>query len=144
MNFKHIFSLFLLSFSLSGVAFNANAQHEEATHAETAHTEEKKGINVSEVIFGHISDAHEWHFFTIGEETAHPTHVSIPLPVIVYHPERGVSFFSSSKFGHFHPHVKDGKKIKATESVDGYHLEMGMKETLVSDDGASIIDFSLT
>ena len=144
MNFKRIFSLFLLAFSLSGIAFSASAQHEEAAHGEAEHKEEKKGINVSEVIFGHISDSHEWHLFSLEGEHGHPKHVSMPLPVIVYHPEKGLSFFSSSKFGHFHPHEKDGKMIQVTESYEGYHLELGMKEKLISDDGASIIDFSIT
>lgn len=143
MNFKHIFSSFLLAFSLSGMAFNASAQHEEAAHGEAEHKEEKKGINVSEVIFGHISDSHQWHLFSLGEGE-HATHVSMPLPVIVYQSGKGISFFSSSNFGHFHPHEKDGKMIQMTGSHEGYHLELGMKEKLVADDGSSIIDFSIT
>ena len=36
------------------------------------------GIDVAEIVFGHIEDAYEWHITDIGE-----TSVSIPLPVIV-------------------------------------------------------------
>src|SRR5687768_13312105 len=45
-------------------------------------THEEEGLttaNMSSTILHHISDAHEWHFFTVGE-----THVSLPLPVILY------------------------------------------------------------
>lgn len=131
MSFRRFFSLLILTFAFFGVSFSAIAQHEEnhaaATHegAEAGH--EKKKFNVSEVIFGHIGDSHYWHLFDINGEP-----VSLSLPVIVYHPEKGVSVFSASKFHHGH------------ESYEGYKLTFGMKEKIVSEDGASIIDFSIT
>ena len=36
------------------------------------------GVDVKEIVFGHIGDSYEWHITTWGE-----THISIPLPVIV-------------------------------------------------------------
>ena len=74
------FSLFLLGFSLQAIAGDGDP-HE---------TEGKKKFNASEVIFGHVLNGHEFHFFN----------VSIPLPVILYSPERGVTAFMSSKFHH--------------------------------------------
>jgi F-type H+-transporting ATPase subunit a len=56
-------------------------------------TEEK--INPAKLIIEHVSDGHEYHFVTVGH---HP--VSIPLPVILYSPEKGFTAFMSSAFHH--------------------------------------------
>ncbi len=87
--------------------------------------ERKKGFNASEVIFGHIGDNHDWHLF---DWNGHP--VSIPLPVIIYHPEKGLSVFSSAHFEHGHA------------SHEGYALNE--KNKIVSEDGAAIKDVSIT
>jgi len=140
MNSRRLFSFIVLIFALFSVSFSAMAQHESghehddmAPHNEDVmeggHGEagEKKGFNASEVIFGHVGDSHYWHLFDVDN---HP--VALSLPVIIYHPEKGLEFFSASKFDHGHA------------SYNGYHLEHGMKEKIVSEDGASIIDFSIT
>lgn len=126
------FSSIALTVALFSVSIPSFAQHEApasepATHEAEAGHGEKKGFNASEVIFGHISDSHYWHLFDINDEP-----VSLSLPVIIYHPEKGVEMFSASKFHHGH------------ESYNGYHIEKGMKEKIVSEDGAKIIDFSIT
>lgn len=132
MNVRRLFPLLVLSFAILGMSFPAYAQHEEnpAHHATEEHAEggEKK-FNASEVIFGHISDSHYWHFFDIND---HP--VSLSLPVIIYHPEKGVEMFSAAKFHHGHEHY------------NGYYIDPNnkMKEKILSEDGASIIDFSIT
>lgn len=137
MRSGRLFSLLALTFALSSAPVFTFAQHEEnhenahATEATAAHEgnheEKKEGFNASEVIFGHIGDSHYWHLFDVNE---HP--VSLSLPVIIYHPTKGVEMFSASKFHHGH------------ESYNGYHIEKGMKEKIVSEDGAAIIDFSIT
>lgn len=48
-------------------------------------------------IMDHIADSYEWHVTSFGE-----THVSIPLPVILYTSEKGISVFMSSHFHHGH------------------------------------------
>lgn len=53
---------------------------------------ESSGVDVKEVVLGHMSDAYEWHITTFGEH-----HVSIPLPVIVKGKESGWHIFSSSR-----------------------------------------------
>ncbi len=126
------FSSIALTVALFSVSIPSFAQHEAPASEPTAHEAEaghgeKKGFNASEVIFGHISDSHYWHLFDINNEP-----VSLSLPVIIYHPEKGVEMFSASKFHHGH------------ESYNGYHIEKGMKEKIVSEDGAKIIDFSIT
>ncbi len=65
-----------------------------ANHEEKA---EEKAFDPGTFIFDHIGDAYEWHIATFGK-----THVSIPLPVIVYSKEKGFNVFISSKFHHGH------------------------------------------
>lgn len=48
----------------------------------------------AEMIFHHIVDAHEWHILDHGD-----FHLSIPLPVILWHEGR-LHFFMSGKFKH--------------------------------------------
>lgn len=131
MSSRHLFSLLVLVLTLSGAPVSVLAQHEETTHEQTEHGHEAAGepkkFNASEVIFSHIGDSHYWHLF---DWNGHP--VSLPLPVIIYHPERGLEFFSASVFHHGH------------ESYNGYNLTFGMKEKIVSEDGAAIKDFSIT
>ena len=136
MGCKSIFSLILLAFMLSFSSFSVNAQ--EAANAEktpvagekTAETKENKKLDVTSVIFGHIADSHEWHFFSAGE-----THVSIPLPVIIYDKQKGLSVFSSS-------HIAEG------EAFQGYKLDKhnAMKEKIVNEDGTPLngYDISMT
>lgn len=130
MSSRRFFSLLLLVFALTGIAAPAFAQHEEGheapAHHEAAGHEEKKGFNASEVIFGHIRDAHDWHLFDLN---GHP--VSLPLPVIIYNKTSGdLSMFSASRFEHGHA------------SYAGYSLTE--KGKVVADNGDSIIDFSIT
>lgn len=51
-------------------------------------------FNAGEIIIGHIVDAYEWHIADWGH-----THLSVPLPVILYR-EGQWHFFMSSKFHH--------------------------------------------
>lgn len=131
---KRLFSLLVLILTLSVTTNYVYAQHGHDEHETTAAhgheaAEEKKGFNASEVIFGHIRDSHYWHLFDIGE-----TPVSLSLPVIIYHPEKGLEMFSASKFHHGH------------ESYNGYYIDhyVKMKEKIASEDGAAIKDFSIT
>lgn len=54
---------------------------------------ESEGIDVKEIVLGHMADAYEWHITTIGGK-----HISIPLPVIVRSERTGEwHTFSSSR-----------------------------------------------
>ncbi|MEY3436403.1 MAG: hypothetical protein RL335_859 [Bacteroidota bacterium] len=106
------------------------AQHEEHGVAESPHAEEeKKGFNASEVIFSHIMDAHEFHLFEYHGSDGKEHHVTIPLPVVLYSPTKGLSVFMSSAFHH------------GEHEAHGYKME---GETIVSVDGSKVYDFSLT
>ena len=137
MSFKHLYSLLLLGFMLFGGPFGASAQQENngaaapQSESKPAGKEENK-LDVAKVIFGHIADAHEWHLFTIKHADGEPTHVSLPLPVILYQSGKGFAFFSSSK-------------IAEGQSYEGFHLEKGMmKEHIISEDGVPLYDLSIT
>jgi len=82
---KYILSIICLFLIGSQLSFAAGG----------GHGEEGEDINVKDLILDHIGDAYEWHILTVGE-----THVSIPLPVIVFGENSGLNVFSSSKFHH--------------------------------------------
>lgn len=110
-----------------------SAQHEEpaAGEAETAkHEEKKEGFDANKVIFSHILDAHEFHFFEYEGSDGKEHHVTLPLPVVLYSPQKGFSVFMSSNFEHGHA------------EHNGYKME---GETIVSTEpGVQVYDFSLT
>ena len=54
--------------------------------------EEKKGIDLKEILFGHIQDSYDWHITTINGH-----HVTLHLPVIVKS-STGWHVFSSNEF----------------------------------------------
>lgn len=118
-----IFSL-LISANLSANEMPQNKDIEAANHNESA-------FDPAKLIMEHIMDAHEFHFFSIGE-----THISIPLPVIIYSPQRGVSVFSYGEFHHGH------------EVYNGYKSEEGkiiaVNESGEHDPSVTVYDFSLT
>ena len=95
-------------------ADSAMAATTTAHEAEAAHHEEKKGFDAGTLIMSHIGDEHGWHLWG---------HTSLPLPIILYNSERGLSVFSSSRFDHGHKTyggylLHDGH-IAATDSPDG-------------------------
>jgi F-type H+-transporting ATPase subunit a len=73
---------------------------------ENAHAEKK--FNAGELIVDHVADKHDWHLW--GD---HVHGVSVPLPIIVYNSERGLTSFMSSRFHH------------GEQSYNGYKLEQG-------------------
>lgn len=132
---KRLKSLLVAVFSLGAVFFSntltAQDTHHETTGGEQEAKEEK--LDPAKIILDHIKDAHEFHFFTI-EDKVNPEktfHASIPLPVILYSPGKGVSIFSSARFGHH-----------ADEVYEGYKFDEG--KNIIAEDGSAVYDFSLT
>ncbi|HEY5408664.1 MAG TPA: F0F1 ATP synthase subunit A [Ginsengibacter sp.] len=113
------FSLIMLS--LSSVVFG---QEKKETTAE-----EKKGFDANEVIFGHVKDAHEFHFLSYKGDDEKEHEAAIPLPVILYSPQKGFSVFMSSAF-------------HDNQIVDGYKLEEG--KIIPVDSSVKVYDISLT
>ncbi|MBB6326136.1 F-type H+-transporting ATPase subunit a [Algoriphagus iocasae] len=83
-------------------------------------------------IMHHVKDSHEWHFATFGH-----SHVTLPLPVIVYSGDRGLEFFSSSDFQNHETHAFGEEFAHEGYFIDE-HDHMGRV------DGASFIDLSIT
>ncbi len=108
---KLIFPIIVLLLAILSPS-NLLAQHEEETHE----TKEKK-FEPGPFIFDHIGDAYEWHVFTADFPYFGNTHVSLPLPIIVYSEKKGLNIFMSSKFHHGHDEYK-GFKIELDESSE--------------------------
>lgn len=155
--FKHILSSFIVALALlvnlpisaqtpdsSAIPVEAQAPvvaeggAEASEHHEGAAAEEAEGpFNINKVLFGHVMDSHDWHIFSYGKGHE-ATHVSMPLPVIVYSASRGLSMFSSSHFHHGHE-TYDGYAMTA---IDGGN-NMKEKISIVGSD-EKVYDFSIT
>jgi len=140
-------SIFHKTFALTRTVFiavmvlattvNLSAQHNNhnGTTAEESWQEEiqKQEFKAGDMIIEHISDAYEWHIITIGH-----THVTIPLPVMLYD-EGKFHFFMSSAF-HHNNGIHDGYFIS--------QLDMNAGKIVKKDsNGAEIrpyLDFSFT
>lgn len=74
-------------------------------------TEEGGG---TDFIMHHIKDDYQWHIVTLGH-----THVTIPLPVIIYDYEEGLKVFMSSQFydEHHEPIAHGGYMIEHGELI---------------------------
>ncbi len=128
MSFKSIKSLQagFLGFLLLAFSTATQAQNKDSLPGETKTEEKKEGFNAKEVIFGHIMDAHEFHFFEYEGADGNKHPVSISLPVIVYSSPKGLSCFMSSRFEHGHTEVEgyklneDGKIVAVDPSVKVY------------------------
>jgi F-type H+-transporting ATPase subunit a len=97
-------SLLVAGFSLFSILYFTPAiaqPHEEEGQPPVEHGEKVKPklFDANEVIFGHIMDAHEFHFLSY-KSGGTKKHVTIPLPVILYSPQKGFTSFLSSKFHH--------------------------------------------
>jgi F-type H+-transporting ATPase subunit a len=110
--FKPFFILLSFAFFTSGSGFayaddhahgvdstevDAHEEHmTEEAHDADAHGE-KEAFNAGDMIMHHVMDAHDIHLMDIGGQA-----VSIPLPVILYSTDDGLSVFPSSAFHHGH------------------------------------------
>jgi len=125
---KSIKSILVAVFSLIILLFynvsNAQEIKQADTVAQASPKEEK--LDPASIIMDHIKDAHEFHFFTVGN-----FHATIPLPVILYSPTKGFSVFSSAHFG-----------PEGEEEYNGYKLDK--TKIIVATDGSAVYDFSLT
>jgi F-type H+-transporting ATPase subunit a len=120
---------------------------EEGHPAGDAKAQESTKLDPAKLILEHVSDAHEFHFFTLGENP-----VSIPLPVILYNPAKGWSVFMSSKFEHGHELVEGyrllNEKYAEENKLDGDTFHAGKIYATdaagAPDASVKVYDFSLT
>lgn len=140
---KLFFAVILFIFS----GLSAFAGGGEAAHGE-------KKLDIKEIIFGHIGDSYDWHVldYTGSDGQEHP--VAMPLPVILFHPEKGVSVFMSSKLDHGHSTTEDGYQLVTPHYIHEQQAAGASEETIkdleaqkgkiISVDGAAIKDLSIT
>lgn len=115
MYFKKFFTILTIFLSYAGVSM-AEAEAED---------KKKGGFNPGELILHHIADEHEWHITTFGH-----THITLPLPIILYNTTKGsLDFFLSSRFHN------------ASHSYNGYKEEHGH---IIAEDGSPVYDLSIT
>ncbi|MBS1654460.1 MAG: F0F1 ATP synthase subunit A [Bacteroidetes bacterium] len=98
-----VFSAFFVLFSTSVFAGDGDGGKAEK-------------LDPAKIILEHVSDAHEFHFATVGH-----TQVSIPLPVILYSSQKGLSVFMSSAF-HHGEEVHDGYLLLTDEFMEAHGL----------------------
>ena len=80
--------IFLLCLMLvAGLPVSAQTQEDVTPQEQKENT-----VDVKEIVFGHIGDSYEWHITTWGK-----THITIPLPIIVYSSTTGWHTFLSSR-----------------------------------------------
>jgi len=141
-----VFSVFFLLFI--NISFG---QEKQITKPEIE-KKEKKGFDANKVIFGHVLDAHEFHFLSYKGNDGQEHHATIPLPVILYSKEKGLDVFMSSKFHHGEDTYKGYDLItndKITQQkVDPkqYAAEqiVAVKENGEIDQSVKVYDLSLT
>jgi len=124
MGSKSMKSLLVAVFSVILLTFSSNAFCQEKP---AEHKQEEEKFDPTTAILNHVQDAYEFHFFQIGD-----FHASIYLPVILYSPQKGLSIFSSKRFGHDHDLQYDGYKMK------------GENEIVPVDEDVTVFDLSLT
>lgn len=111
---------------------------------------EKRSFDANEVIFGHVLDAHEFHFFSWKGRDGKEHAAVISLPVILYSPQKGLSIFMSSKFHHGEESHENYSLItdEKMKTLDPKKYHAG-QIVAVTDDGRidesiKVYDFSLT
>jgi len=162
---KRLKSLLVAGFSL--FCLSACAQKQEAAdgHIDSpaehgVKEDEGKKFDANEVIFGHVLDAHQFHFLSYKDKNGEEHHVGIPLPIIIYAPDQGgLHMFSSSEF-HHGEQSHEGfllvtEHYRQTLVKSGYYTEEQIKtlsnESIIAVDSqgkplstVKVYDFSLT
>lgn len=125
-----VFSLTILLFANTATSQRGAEHGTEITEKGTTVDHEEK-MDAAKIIIEHVMDSHEFHLADIG---GHP--LTIPLPIILYSPQRGLDVFMSSNFEHGHA------------TYNGYKMEEGkivpVNENGTIDETVKVYDFSLT
>jgi F-type H+-transporting ATPase subunit a len=141
-----VFSVFLVLF------FNMSYAQEKHDETRKAEPTEKRDFDANEVIFGHVLDAHEFHFLSYKGDDGKEHHATISLPVILYSKEKGFDVFMSSKF-HHGEHDYKGYRLLTNEKIAENKLDpekysasqiVAVNDKGEIDDTIKIYDVSLT
>src|SRR4030095_4187953 len=140
--------LLVLIFSLLFSVLFTYGQHGDGEKGQ----EKKKSFDANEVIFGHVLDGHEFHFFSYKDGDGKEHAAVIPLPGILYSPQRAFSTFMSSKFHHGEENY-NGYSLLTDEKIREGKLDpkkygagqiMAVNENGEIDSNVKVYDFSLT
>ena len=104
-----------------------------ASAAGVSQNGEEKAVDVKKIIFDHVKDSYEWHITTIGD-----THVTLPLPIILYSSRTGWVVFSSSVFHHAPEY--NGFRISQSGNFEGKIVELDVE----GNEQRPVLDLSLT
>ena len=136
MGFKSLKLLLVAVFSVFLLLVSNHSYSQETL--DTTKTAKEGTFDPAKVIMEHIMDAHEFHFFSYKGSDGEDHEVSIPLPVILYSRERGLTAFS---YGRFHDHDSHG-------IYNGYKNEEGkivaVDASGKADENTKVYDVSLT
>jgi F-type H+-transporting ATPase subunit a len=154
MTFKSLKSLLVAGFSILCLLFciSVFAQDQMPETESSTKKEEKKGFDANEVIFGHVLDAHEFHFFSYESSNGTEHEAAIPLPVILFSPQKGFTAFSFSKFNHGEE-TYQGYGLVTNKKIEEQHLPAGnyhdgqivaMNDNGQIDDTIKVYDLSIT
>ncbi len=113
MGFKSLKLFLVAAFSVFSLLFSHSATAQLPT--DTTKTAKEGTFDPAKVIMEHVMDAHEFHFFSYEGSDGEEHEISIPLPVILFSPQRGLEVFS---YGRFHGHDSHGM-------YNGYKNEEG-------------------
>ncbi|MCK5535199.1 MAG: hypothetical protein KAI79_00155, partial [Bacteroidales bacterium] len=119
MNYKVLATFLIIAIVSIGSFTNVYAQNE---HENAGHNETEK-FDAGSFIIDHIGDSHEWHIVTWGK-----THVSLPLPVILYSQVSGWHLFSSGKLAHAHTY--NNFKLVTSGNNKGKIIELLEESTI--------------
>ena len=99
-------------------------ENHSAQEMHTTDTTAAESFNAGKFIIEHVSDSYEWHVLSFGD-----THISIPLPIILYsknpewHNGKSLNVFMSSKFHHGHSD-HEGFRISHEKATEGKIVEI--------------------
>ncbi len=119
---KAIFLIFAITIIGFTPLFAQQNHEDESAHATDTH--EEKSFDAGKYVMDHIADSYDWHIVSFGD-----THISIPLPIILYskspdlHEQKSFHVFMSSKFHHGHSSYK-GFQISHSEKFSGKIVEL--------------------
>lgn len=94
---------------------------------------EAQAVDVKKIIFDHVKDSYEWHITTVGD-----THLTLPLPIILYSSRTGWVVFSSSVFHHADEY--NGFSISRSGNYEGKIVELDA----YGNERRPVLDLSLT
>ena len=128
-------SFFLLVSTFCSYSFTTDYSANTQDSVHDNHNAQSGKIDPGALIIDHVVDHYSWHIATIGD-----THISLPLPVILYSEDRGLFCFMSSKFNHGHDTYKQFKIAEEGENK-GRIVELDEAGNVKDN---MLLDFSVT